>query len=352
MENRVRFTARDIEDPVGEPQMEVLSMSVKDYKGYSAFYNQQLNDGADLDTPYSDQNRFEVEEPKQEGVKVKIDDKKPEKPAQGKENPTNPSSITGEQSEQSNDDAGQQEIEDALAKKRKGKKDEKKFYSDNPPPIPYHMMLSQEELKRKQDEAIERFCPKGCISGNLSDLQRSAGEFIEVMLRNLLMNRNDLVDSYHTIEVDRHNKVKLNKNKMIDDFNNKKIEELANSIDGMELKDDDEKKAVKKMDIPIQEDQNKEKVIEELSMLLKFKEENPELNMEKMTKKEKDYFNYVITPSVKEIEKQAKDNPEITENGLDEDKANEVYNENRYNVEKRMERKQEKKKESSLSPSL
>lgn len=343
--NRVIFTARDVEDTVGKPNKIITSMNLEDYKGYNAIYNQELNKEATLDSPY--ENKPEQEAPQEQ--------QEQEKPKEEKETPTFNHSITnggyvnGEWIEDTESNSQKQN-----RKNEKMKEIQKKHKLD----IPHHMMLSPEELKQKQEIAADRFCQKGEISGGLTGFQKDAGEFMEALIRNVLVDRNDLVDKYYQIDIDRHNKVSLNKEKLMDDFNNKRAKDIANDIDGMELKEDKDEKAVKDMNIPIEEDENTVKVVEELGMLLKFKEENPELEVEKMTQKEKSFFNEVITPATKQFNEKKKNRPEVEEDmeiykHFFDDETQEfvkqMYAENRYNEERKLENKKEKKKENSMS---
>lgn len=312
MNNKVDFKIKGLSDQIGPPEKTYTRMSLADYNSMSEVYNE-----------------YENNNPIPQGNSV--------------EQPTmvspSPSSITNEELEEQG--LEEDTTDEALANRRKELRDK----YENHPDVPPHLRLSPEELIDERRKAVERYLPAGTLSAGTTGLQKEMLDTAEVLIK-LSLNSNKLVDEHFYIQERSKNKIMMDKDKLYEKLSEKdeklreeNKQELYKKMNEMELKVPDEV------------------ALSDLSILTKFSEKNPKLEVDKMNKEEKEFYTGVLKPMTREINKM-KENNEISDvsDFLDkesQDKIEELYGKHKKaSYEKTIKKENKKDKTSEMSPSI
>lgn len=326
MSNAVNFKIKGLNDPISEVEKEYSRISFSDYKTQSPIYT-----------------RSEREEKKQEYLrkkKLEQEGKQEENtPKQATSNPSIPNTQNQNQPDSYGSINQYEGTPEALGGSEQGipakARKEAVEKPESKPKIPYHMTLTPEELLEERERATNRFCPKGTISDGLTGLQKDAAELMENLIR-WMVYKDGLVDDYFYIDEKRKNAILDKREMMADKENKERDKELAKEREGkiMEIA-----KAIEDMELKVPEEEAKR----DLRLLVKMKDENPELDVKKMNKEEKDLFNNLIKPMAKEVKENDLDLSHFTDQET-QDKIEELYGKH-----KSVSLKKEAKKEKGMS---
>lgn len=330
MRNTTRFFVKDLEDPIDEGiKKEAVRVRLSDVDSiYSdntvgLEYNENAEDPLEFNNSQSQTQSFFYDGTEKRRKKDKDEEltkdtptlvvpEDVEKPREFKH--TKQSSVPSVENNEKQNTPKQSK------KQGKGKRTPKQ---EMKPDLPYHLTLSAEDLRRKKMDAINRAVPKGSLSGGLSGMKSDVADLIEGLIRSSL-DKNKLVDYYFYMD-NKAQRAAFDKYALKKEKENKPgmLDKAKDMKDG--LKRDKElkqiAKAISEMDFKVPEEEN----LKDIQMLLNMVEKNPELDLDKMSREEKKFYEKVIVPMAEEAKEKGLDFNDVLTNKETQKQLDDLY---------------------------